>query len=354
MKTVEVNASKKYTVCIEDDMLYKIGKLVKVHGNYKKVAVVTDDIVDGLYYETVNNSLTEAGYEVIKFVIKNGEASKNAENYIKLINFLAENHLTRSDLVIALGGGVVGDLTGFASATYLRGIDYVQLPTTLLAMVDSSVGGKTAIDISAGKNLCGAFYQPKAVYCDPKTLTTLKEEVFTDGCAEVIKYAIIGNEELFEHLSEYGKDFDREYVIFECVKMKSDIVCEDEFDTGKRQLLNLGHTVGHAVEICSNFDISHGSAVAIGMSIIAKTSAVTDICDKDTVVKVINIIKKFGLPYKTEFTAKQMSNIMVSDKKRFGDTINLIVIAKIGDSIIQKTKVNELEGLINKGLLYEC
>ena len=348
MKTVEVNASKKYTVSIENGILNKIGSLIGKDTKYKKALVVTDDIVDELYSKTVISELESIGLETVKFVIKNGEASKNAQNYIMLSNFLAENQLTRSDLVVALGGGVVGDLTGFASATYLRGIDYIQIPTTLLAMVDSSVGGKTAIDIDAGKNLCGAFYQPKAVFCDPETLKTLKPNIFSDGCAEVIKYAIIGSEELFKHLSDNGKDFDREYVITKCVQMKSDIVCEDEFDTGKRQLLNLGHTVGHAVEHLSEFSISHGSAVAIGMAVVSKAS---DLTDEE---KIVELIKKFDLPYKTDFTANELSKVMLSDKKRFGDTINLIIPEKIGNCVIKKIEVKNLENYIDKGLSNEC
>lgn len=345
MKKIEVNASKKYTVGIESGLLYKTSDIISKLGNYQKIAVVTDDIVDGLYSEIVCNSLIASGYSVFKFVIKNGEASKNAENYINLINFLAENKLTRSDLVIALGGGVVGDLTGFASSTYLRGVDYVQIPTTLLAMVDSSVGGKTAIDIKAGKNLCGSFYQPRAVICDTDTLKTLPSDIFADGCAEVIKYGVLGNAELFEHLYEYGTDFDREYVIYECVKMKSEIVENDEFDTGFRQLLNFGHTVGHAIEKLSDFTVSHGSAVAIGMCVVSKA------VDEGIAKQVVDIVEKFGLPTRTEFTASEMSQIMLSDKKRFGDNINLIIPEKIGKCVIKPIKAYELSKVIEKGLV---
>ena len=192
---------------------------------------------------------------------------------MELLNFLAENKLTRSDALIALGGGVVGDLTGFAAATYLRGIDYIQIPTTLLAAVDSSVGGKTAIDLPSGKNLVGAFYQPKLVLCDTDTLNTLPEDIFRDGCAEVIKYGVLYDAELFAHLDESGLSFDREAVIARCVELKRDVVAEDEFDRGKRQKLNLGHTIGHGIEACSGYGISHGKAVAMGMTIITKTPA---------------------------------------------------------------------------------
>lgn len=344
MKIIDVKASKPYKVYIQSGILSKAAEYISPLGKYQKIAIVTDDIVDSLYSKTLENRLKNFGYEVIKFVIKNGEASKNAENYIELINFLAINHLTRSDLVIALGGGVVGDLTGFAAATFLRGIDYVQIPTTLLAMVDSSVGGKTAIDIKAGKNLCGSFYQPRLVLCDTETLKTLPENIFSDGCAEVIKYAILGNKELFDHLKQNGLDFDKDYVISECVRMKSEIVENDEFDTGMRQLLNFGHTVGHAVEILSDFEISHGSAVAIGMCIVTKACA-TEFYDE-----VKTTIEKFKLPTKTNFKAEELTKIMLSDKKRFGDTINLIVPEYIGKCVIKPVKIDELNEIVNKGL----
>ena len=343
MKTIEVKASKPYKVYIKSGILSKISDFISPLGSYQKIAVVTDDIVDDLYSKSVCDSLKN-DYEVVKFVIKNGEASKNAENYIELINFLAHNHLTRSDLVIALGGGVVGDLTGFAAATYLRGIDYVQIPTTLLAMVDSSVGGKTAIDIKEGKNLCGSFYQPKLVLCDTDTLKTLPDNIFSDGCAEVIKYAILGNRKLFDHLTEYGLHFDKDYVISECVRMKSEIVENDEFDTGMRQLLNFGHTVGHAVEILSDFQISHGSAVAIGMCIVTKA------CANQLYEEVKNTVVKFNLPTETEFSADELTSIMLSDKKRFGDTVNLIIPEYIGKCVIKPIKVDELCKTVNKGL----
>lgn len=344
MKIIDVKASKPYKVYIQSGILNEAQKYISPLGKYQKVAIVTDDIVDSLYSKMLENNLENFGYEVVKFVIKNGEASKNAENYIELINFLAINHLTRSDLVIALGGGVVGDLTGFSAATYLRGVDYIQIPTTLLSMVDSSVGGKTAIDIKAGKNLCGSFYQPRLVLCDTDTLKTLPENIFSDGSAEVIKYAILGNRKLFDHLTEYGLNFDKDYVISECVRMKSEIVENDEFDTGMRQLLNFGHTVGHAVEILSNFEISHGSAVAIGMCIVTKA------CASEFYDEVKATIEKFKLPTKTDFKADELTKIMLSDKKRFGDTINLIVPEYIGKCVIKPVKIDELNETVNKGL----
>lgn len=350
MTEIEVKASGSYKVIIGDGLIHNIGNYIKEILNPIKTVIITDDIVDSLYSKTVESSLNDCGFEVLKYVIDNGEKSKNGQNFLKICEFLAENHITKSDLIIALGGGVVGDLAGFVSASYLRGIKFIQVPTTLLAAVDSSVGGKTAIDIEAGKNLVGAFYQPKLVLCDYSTLSTLKPEIFTDGCAEVIKYAVIGNKELFNHLLERGNDFDLEYVISECIKMKRDIVEKDEFDSGERQKLNLGHTIGHSVELCSKFRISHGSAVAIGLAIIARASVKKGLCSKDCAEKIVEILNKFDLPTDTEFSAEQLQKPALSDKKRSGNSLNLVIPYDIGDSRILKTDVSDLITFIEAGI----
>ena len=350
MTEVEVKASGYYKVIIGDGLIKNIGNYIKDLLNPIKTVIITDDIVDSLYSKTVENSLEKSGFEVLKYVIDNGEKSKNAQNFLKICEFLAENHITKSDLIIALGGGVVGDLAGFVSASYLRGIKFIQVPTTLLAAVDSSVGGKTAIDIESGKNLVGAFYQPKLVLCDYSTLSTLKPEIFTDGCAEIIKYAVIGNKELFNHLFEKGKNFDLEYVISECVKMKRDIVEKDEFDSGERQKLNLGHTIGHSIELCSNFEISHGSAVAIGLAIIARASAKKGLCSNACTESIVEILKKFELPTNTKFSANVLYKPALSDKKRSGNSLNLVIPYDIGDSRIIKTDVSDLITYIEAGI----
>ena len=348
MKTVRVDVSKKYDVIIGENLIKNAGDFLPE--KCERAVIVTDDNVEKLYLETVKNSLINKSINVFCFVIPNGEKSKNAEIYIKLLNLCAQNKLTRTDTIIALGGGVVGDLTGFVASSYLRGVGFIQIPTTLLAQVDSSVGGKTAIDLDAGKNLAGAFYQPDVVLCDIKTLDTLPENVFADGCAEVIKYAILGNPKLFAHLDENSKAFDREYVIYECVKMKKDIVCEDEFDTGKRMLLNLGHTAGHAIEVASEYNIPHGSAVAIGMAIMARASYKNGMCSKDCCESIENIIKKFGLPEKTQYDADTLCEIMLSDKKRAGSIVNLIVPDKVGKCLILKYQIDDLKEFIKAGI----
>lgn len=350
MNTITVTASKCYNVVIGHDLISRIGVYASQSQKPTKAAIISDSNVWPLYGKTVTESLNKAGIETCQFTFSAGEASKNGNTYLSILNFLAENQLTRSDLLIALGGGVVGDITGFAAATYLRGISYMQVPTTLLAMVDSSVGGKTAIDLPAGKNLVGAFYQPTLVLCDIDTLDTLPENIFRDGCAEVIKYGILYDESLFSHVFANGLAFDREAVISRCVELKRNVVAQDEFDTGARQKLNLGHTIGHGIEAQSNFTISHGQAVAIGMAIVAKAGFSMGICQMQTYEKILAALDKLGLPTSTVFTADALYNCALSDKKRTGGNVNLIIPQGIGDCIIQSTPVTNLKPFIEAGL----
>ncbi len=336
MNTVTVTASKIYQVKIGSGLLNTIGAEVTALGKAQKAAIISDTHVWPLYGPAVETSLQESGIDTVHFVFPAGEESKNGSVYLDILNFLAESHLTRSDLLIALGGGVVGDITGFAAATYLRGLRFVQLPTTLLAMVDSSVGGKTAIDLPSGKNLCGAFWQPSLVLCDTDALSTLPLEIFRYGCAEVIKYGILYDHELFSHLERSGLDFDLESVITRCVEWKRDVVAQDEFDTGSRMKLNLGHTFGHAIEANSGFTVSHGQAVAIGMAMAARVSHSPD------ADRILSCIGKFGLPVTTAFPAEQLTNTALSDKKRTGGTVNLILPRFIGDCAIVPTPVEQL------------
>lgn len=350
MKTVTVNASKTYEIKIGSGLLHTLGEEVRIFKKAEKVCIVSESNVWPLYGEAAQNSLKQVGFSVVSFVFPAGEESKNASTYLELLNFLAESKLTRSDLIVALGGGVVGDLAGFAAATYLRGIRFIQIPTTLLAAVDSSVGGKTAIDLPAGKNLAGAFCQPSLVICDTETLNTLPEDVFRDGCAEVIKYAILYDPMLFRILEEDGLAFNREAIIARCVELKRDVVHEDEFDTGARQKLNLGHTIGHAVEAMSEFTLSHGKSVAIGTAIVSRASCRLGLCDRETVEKILNLLGRFGLPITTQYTAPQLKEKALSDKKRSGGTVNLIVPEAIGRCIVRPTAISQLESFIQAGL----
>lgn len=350
MKTVTVKASRSYDVIIGPGLQSQLGRYASEIKNPGKAAIISDSNVWPLYGDAAVRNLEESGFTVCSFIFDAGEQSKNAETYLSILNFLAEHQVTRSDLMVALGGGVVGDITGFAAATYLRGISYIQIPTTLLSMVDSSVGGKTAIDLPAGKNLVGAFYQPSLVLCDTLALDTLPEAYFRDGCAEVIKYAILYDEELFTHLEKHRLNFEREWVISRCIALKRDVVADDEFDTGNRQQLNLGHTFGHSVEASSNFTISHGQGVAIGIAIIARTAAANKICSDSTRDSILNILHKFDLPTVTDKTAETIYSYALSDKKRNGGTVNLIIPEKIGYCRIQKTPIDQLMVYIQAGL----
>ena len=344
MRTVTVNASRSYEIKIGPGLLSSLGDEAADLGNAKKIAIVSETNVYPLWGIHAESSLKNAGFEVYSFVFPAGEASKSPETYLNLLIFLAEHKLTRTDLIVALGGGVVGDLAGFAAATYLRGIPYIQIPTTLLAMVDSSVGGKTGIDLEHGKNLVGVFYQPSAVVCDTDTLTTLPMDIFRAGCAEVIKYGILYDAELFSLLEKNGVAFDQEFVIARCMELKRIAVQTDEFDYGTRKLLNLGHTIGHAIEQCSGYTISHGNAVAIGIAIISRAADCID------VGRIISLLKEFSLPVHTTYSAAALVNAALADKKRSGSFIDLILPYSIGDCRTVPTPVNELQAFIEKGL----
>ncbi len=332
-----------------------------------RVLLLTDDTVNALYGDRAVASLEAAGFAVVRYVVPHGEASKSATNLIALLEKMASEHLTRTDCVITLGGGVVGDLGGFAAAVFLRGIRFVQIPTTLLAMVDASVGGKTAIDLTAGKNLAGAFHQPSLVLCDPDLLSTLPPETFADGMAEVIKYAFISDRPLYDLLAagdtvtadpnflvgkgESAPDDDRlAAVIRLCLEDKRALVEADETDRGARQLLNLGHTVGHAVEACSHYEISHGSSVAIGMVIITRAAEARGIAAPGTAAALLSLLARYDLPTDCPFTTEELYAVAQSDKKRAGGTLSLVVPYGIADSRLVTVPVDALEGYIRVGL----
>ena len=349
MKQILVEASQRYYVNIDQNLLTDAGSYISSICSAQKAIIISDSNVFPLWGDIILKSLTDANFQVNHIVFPAGEASKNGNTYLEILNFLAQNKVTRSDVIIALGGGVVGDITGFAAATYLRGISYIQIPTTLLAMVDSSVGGKTAIDLPSGKNLAGAFYQPKLVLCSLNTLSTLPQKIFCDGCAEVIKYGVLYDVDLFQHLLEKGIQFDQEYVISRCVELKRDVVITDEFDTGARQMLNLGHTIGHAIEATSHYTVSHGEAVAIGMAMVSKASAELGICEHSIHHQICNTLENFSLPTETSATADQLYNFTLSDKKRSNNYVNLIVPNIIGKCQFLKLDLNSLKSFIKAG-----
>ena len=349
MKTVHIDASRSYDVRIGRGLLDDCGRQIAERVRCASAAVVADDTVYALYGERVCASLEAAGVRTVCYVFPHGEKSKNLLEYAKILNFLAENRVTRADALIALGGGVTGDLGGFAAATYLRGIPFVQLPTTLLAAVDSSVGGKTAVDLPAGKNLAGAFYQPELVLCDLDTLDSLPREIFLDGCAEVIKYAVLGSRELFALLADIPSGKGLEEVTARCVEMKRDFVQSDELDRGARQMLNLGHTFGHAVEASSRFTLSHGKSVAIGMAMILRAACSRGLCSAETRDAVITLLQHYGLPTECPYPADMLLGALSADKKIFGTRLNLVVPTDIGACRLLPVGVDELSGWLRDG-----
>lgn len=350
MKTIRVAASTEYDVLVGKGLICHTAQYLRAVCDGNAVCIVSDDTVWALYGVSLENSLNDAGYRCVHFTFTPGEQRKNLQTYGNLLAFLADSALTRNDCIIALGGGVVGDLAGFTAATYLRGIPYMQIPTTLLAMVDSSVGGKTAIDLPKGKNLAGAFYQPKLVICDTDTLTSLPDAVFRDGCAEVIKYGILYDPALLASLEQNGLRFDREAIISRCVELKRDVVAGDEYDRGQRMLLNFGHTIGHGIEAASGFTVSHGCAVAIGMAIMSRACAAQGICSKITARRIIALLDLFRLPYSTELSVEAITKAALSDKKRNGDAIHLVVCKDIGCCEILSIPTERLLQWLQAGL----
>ena len=328
MTTVTVKASQTYDVKIGRGLLDTLGEEAARALQGRTVCIVSETNVAPHYLSQATHSLERAGFTVLAFVFPAGEEHKNGHTYLSLLEYLAQEHLTRADGLVALGGGVVGDLTGFAAATYLRGIPVLQLPTTLLAAVDASVGGKTAIDLEHGKNLAGAFYQPKAVLCDLDTWATLPADILSDGCAEVIKYGMIGDADLLDTLAQGDFREDPEEVVARCIAHKRDLVEQDEFDTGSRQLLNLGHTIGHGIEAIKGIKgrrtvgLFHGECVALGMLPMIESKALQK--------RVRAIYRRLGLPLRTTYNKEKVLAEMLHDKKAQGGQITIIKVPGLG------------------------
>ena len=349
MKSVTVKApSGQYEVKIGAGLLPSLGECVRACTKAKRCAVIAGENVFQLYGEAALNSLRSAELEAVSLVLPAGEQTKCLQRYGELLEFLAEKRLTRSDCVIALGGGVTGDLAGFAAATYQRGVRYIQVPTTLLAAVDSSVGGKTAIDLPQGKNQVGAFYQPALVLCDTDTLSTLPERELRAGFAEVIKYAVLFDPALFQTLKE--KPVDLPTVIETCVRLKAEVVAEDERDTGLRRLLNLGHSFGHAVESRSHYELLHGEAVAVGTAMICRAACCRGLLSAENCNAIIALLDDYGLPTETAYTAAELFDTLLIDKKFSGGKLHLIVPREIGRCDILPVPEEELRDWLEAGL----
>lgn len=356
MQKITVSLEKNsYEIYLQEGLLARVSELLPEKYCQGKLAIITDSNVAPLYLERLVKQFSGEPGKVIQIVIPAGETSKRLEVAGEIYEQLAKTKFSRSDLIIALGGGVVGDLAGFVAATYMRGVKFLQIPTSLLAQVDSSIGGKVAVDIPSGKNLVGTFYQPLAVYIDPELLQTLSDRFFFDGLAEVIKYACIKDLKLFEKLQVCTDriNIQKEIsgIIVQCLQIKRYYVQLDEFDTGERMFLNFGHTIGHALEKCFNFEkYTHGEAVAIGMLLITQSSEALGLTALGTTLKLRKLLEQYHLPItyqqsldnKDEFTQQLLAAIAV-DKKNFQQQLNLVLLKEIGQSFLYKVKTVEME-----------
>lgn len=350
MLNIKIKTSEGYDVKIGRGLLGQAGRLIKEVHQPCSVGLVSDDNVAETYMEQVAASLENEGFTVVKYVFPAGEQSKNMGQLESLLDFFARNEIGRSDLVAALGGGVTGDLAGFAAACFQRGISYVQLPTSLLAAVDSSVGGKTAVNLPSGKNLAGAFLQPKLVICDVDTFKTLPKEELSSGGAECVKYALLGEPSLLSLLTEQGLNAVWEDIIAPCVSYKGEVVMEDEKEQGLRKLLNLGHTVGHAAEKLSGYTIRHGEGVAMGMVVICRWAEKTGRCEKGVLDKLLASLKALNLPTICPYSVEELAKAALGDKKRQGDSITLVLPQKLGKCVLETVKTSQLRDIIQEGM----
>ena len=341
MKKINVNVAKPYDVLVGAGLLEETGKLIAgVDSKIQKLMIVSDSNVAPLYMTQLRGFLEAAGFEVFDFVFEAGEKSKTLNTVGDILGALAKAAFTRTDAIVALGGGVATDMAGFAASIFLRGIKVFQIPTSLLAQVDASVGGKTGVDLPEGKNLVGAFWQPSLVIADTALLASLDDVLFTEGMAEVIKYAFIWDEDFYKMLlNRVTKNSpELEEVVARCIQIKADVISQDEHDNGLRQLLNFGHTIGHVIEARSNFTVSHGFAVAKGMERISRRSPVHD--------ALVQMLKLYELPCDDPISADQIMAGIMNDKKKRGSNITAVVVNKIGKGELKLMPVEEFRNYL--------
>lgn len=343
MKLTVNLGENSYPIYIENGILANAGTYIKDVFRGKKIMIISDDHVFPLYGQTVLDSLSD--YECHSLVLPHGEPTKSFQSLPKIYSALLDAKLSRSDLVIALGGGVIGDLAGFAAASYLRGVKLIQIPTSLLAQVDSSVGGKVAVDLPQGKNLVGAFFHPKTVIIDPDVLDTLPEHFISDGMGEVIKYGCIKDHSLFEKLISHTsfEDLKPELteIIARCVDIKRVVVEADQFDTGERMLLNFGHTLAHTIEQHFNYEReSHGEAVGIGMYQIAKLAEAKGLTESGCAGSIRKALEIYGLPCSCNLPMDILTDAISLDKKNLNNHLNIVLLHSIGDSYVYPADIS--------------
>ena len=354
MSIINVNlGAKSYQIEIAAGLLDKAGAKIRSVSKAQRAAIISDSNVDALYGGRLQKSLEGSGFSVTRIVFPAGEKSKCLAELAKIYDRLAAAGITRSDLVVALGGGVTGDLGGFAAATFLRGIDYVQVPTSLLAQIDSSVGGKVAVDLPAGKNLVGNFYQPKLVLIDTELLRTLPVRFLHDGLAEAIKYGCIRDKALFEKIAAMRDDEELLAniggIVERCCAIKAEIVEYDEFDTGERMVLNFGHTIGHAVEKCCGYtDYTHGEGVGIGMALLTRQTEKLGLTAPGTADAICRVLQKYKLPVDAPYAEADLLAGIGMDKKKSGSSITLIILKEIGSSFLKKTDWQALPDYVKR------
>lgn len=343
-----VNLGKNsYPIHIENYILRKAGDIIAETFSGKRIMIVSDDNVYPLYGDIIEKNLCSS-YECHHLILPHGEATKSFRSLPEIYSAMLKAKISRSDAVIALGGGVIGDLAGFAAASFLRGVKFIQIPTSLLAQVDSSVGGKVAVDLPEGKNLVGAFYQPSVVLIDPFVLSTLNKRYINDGMGEVIKYGCIRDNELFQTLEKHSS-FDSlrdqlENLIKRCVDIKRTVVEHDEFDTGERMLLNFGHTLGHTIEQYYQYSReSHGEAVAIGMYQISLLAQMKGLTQKGVAARILDVLETYDLPSECNLPMNALTEAIRLDKKNLGGHLNIVLLHDIGDSYVHPTSIDFFE-----------
>lgn len=344
MKLTVDLGKNSYPIYIENNLLERARELIPQAFSGRRIMIISDDHVYPLYGDTLKRQLS-GDYECFHLVLPHGEATKSFQSLPGIYSAMLEAKISRSDAVIALGGGVIGDLAGFAAASFLRGVKFIQIPTSLLAQVDSSVGGKVAVDLPEGKNLVGAFYQPSLVLIDPAVLNTLPPRFVNDGMGEVIKYGCIKDESLFQALEGYGSFAALKghlpEIVKRCVDIKRIVVEHDQFDTGERMLLNFGHTLGHTIEQYYQYGReSHGEAVSIGMYQLTLLSELEGLTEKGTAARILNMLNAYGLPFKSGLPMDALIGAIKLDKKNLENRLNIVLLHGIGDSYVHPVSID--------------